>query len=200
MGSATHSMTMYRHHNGSLVFSAGTVQFSWGLDSVHLDFFGHNCSATHSMQQLLVNVLAAMGTQPTRLAPGLTRAVPLFDAAHADRLPPRLTHIQLFPVDDCEFSVLAKAEDDGGGTVAKVEVSFDSGFSWIILRNRKNYNHTSSSWRRVAQYPNCTAQWPYRPDPERQHRVIKSLLARVMDDSFQFSLTSTYDFVKLFFS
>ena len=32
---ATHSLTLYRHSSGALVFSAGTVQWSWGLDDMH---------------------------------------------------------------------------------------------------------------------------------------------------------------------
>ena len=32
---ATHSMTLYRHASGALVFGAGTVQWSWGLDGNH---------------------------------------------------------------------------------------------------------------------------------------------------------------------
>jgi hypothetical protein len=34
-GQATHNLTLYRHSSGALVFAAGTVQWSWGLDSVH---------------------------------------------------------------------------------------------------------------------------------------------------------------------
>ena len=34
-GTATHSLTLYRHASGALVFGAGTVQWSWGLDSNH---------------------------------------------------------------------------------------------------------------------------------------------------------------------
>jgi hypothetical protein len=34
-GSATHRLTLYRHSSGALVFGAGTVQWSWGLDSDH---------------------------------------------------------------------------------------------------------------------------------------------------------------------
>ena len=34
-GQATHSLSLYRHSSGALVFAAGTVQWSWGLDSVH---------------------------------------------------------------------------------------------------------------------------------------------------------------------
>src|SRR5262249_61458217 len=34
-GTATHSLTLYRAGSGSLVFGAGTVQWSWGLGNVH---------------------------------------------------------------------------------------------------------------------------------------------------------------------
>ena len=32
---ATHSLTLYRHASGALVFGAGTIQWSWGLDGHH---------------------------------------------------------------------------------------------------------------------------------------------------------------------
>ena len=34
-GTATHHLTLYRHASGALVFGAGTVQWSWGLDDQH---------------------------------------------------------------------------------------------------------------------------------------------------------------------
>src|SRR6185436_14971454 len=34
-GNATHSLTLYRHPSGAFIFGAGTVQWSWGLDSHH---------------------------------------------------------------------------------------------------------------------------------------------------------------------
>ncbi len=34
-GTANHALTLYRHASGALVFGAGTVQWSWGLDSNH---------------------------------------------------------------------------------------------------------------------------------------------------------------------
>ena len=34
-GTAVHNMTLYRASNGALVFGAGTVQGSWGLDPDH---------------------------------------------------------------------------------------------------------------------------------------------------------------------
>src|SRR4029077_2758973 len=35
IGTATHSLTLYRHNSRALVFGAGTVQWSWGLDPTH---------------------------------------------------------------------------------------------------------------------------------------------------------------------
>ena len=37
-GSATHHMTLYRAPSGALVFSAGSVQYAWGLDDLHTYF------------------------------------------------------------------------------------------------------------------------------------------------------------------
>ena len=42
---ATHSLTLYRHSSGALVFSAGSVQWSWGLDDMH-DGTGGSSSAS----------------------------------------------------------------------------------------------------------------------------------------------------------
>jgi hypothetical protein len=49
---ATHHLTEYRAASGALVFGAGTVQWSWGLDGPHADA---------TMQQATRNVLADMG-------------------------------------------------------------------------------------------------------------------------------------------
>ena len=63
------SLTLYKHaSSGALVFSAGTVQWSWGLDGEH-----DNGSSTPdaSMRQATVNLLADMGVQPATLQAGL---------------------------------------------------------------------------------------------------------------------------------
>jgi hypothetical protein len=31
----THNLSLYKHSSGGLVFGAGTVQWSWGLDNNH---------------------------------------------------------------------------------------------------------------------------------------------------------------------
>ena len=70
-GQATHSLSLYRHSSGALVFGAGTVQWSWGLDSVHDD---GSAAADPRLQQAMVNLLADMGSQPATLQAGLTAA------------------------------------------------------------------------------------------------------------------------------
>ena len=70
-GTATHALTLYRHPSGALVFGAGTVQWSWGLDSNH---DRGTPAADVRMQQATVNLFADMGVQPTTLQSGLVTA------------------------------------------------------------------------------------------------------------------------------
>ena len=60
-GTATHHLTLYRAPSGALVFGAGTVQWSWGLDGNH---DGGTTTPDVRMQQATVNLLADMGVQP----------------------------------------------------------------------------------------------------------------------------------------
>ena len=66
-GTATHHMTIYRAHSGALVFGAGTVQWSWGLDSTHDNPFFSNTAPDPDMQQAVINLFADMGVQPATL-------------------------------------------------------------------------------------------------------------------------------------
>ena len=69
-GTATHHLTLYKHPSGALVFGAGTIQWSWGLDDQH-DFAGTPIDA--NMQQATVNLFADMGVQPATLQSGTGR-------------------------------------------------------------------------------------------------------------------------------
>jgi len=73
-GTATHALTLYRHSSGALVFGAGTVQWSWGLDGNH-DRGGSTPDL--AMQQATVNLFADMSAQaqPGSLQPGLVPGV-----------------------------------------------------------------------------------------------------------------------------
>src|SRR5262249_41586642 len=79
-GPATHHLTLYRHASGALVFGAGTVQWSWGLDDQH-DYPGAPVDVR--MQQATVNLLADMSVQPATLQDDLVPAT-----ASTDTTPP----------------------------------------------------------------------------------------------------------------
>src|SRR5207248_183190 len=79
-GTGTHKITLYRAASGALVFGAGTVQWSWGLDS------RHNSTPTTpdpAMQQATVNLFADMGAQPGSLQSGLVTATASTDTTAA---------------------------------------------------------------------------------------------------------------------
>src|SRR4029078_10365068 len=66
-GSRTPSLTIYPHNSGALVFAAGTVQWSYGLDAVHDQL---PASPDRAMQQATVNLFADMGAQTLTLQNG----------------------------------------------------------------------------------------------------------------------------------
>jgi hypothetical protein len=72
-GTATHSLTLYRASSGALVFGAGTIQWSWGLDANH---DRGNDPADLRMQQATVNLFADMGAQPGSPQAGLVIETP----------------------------------------------------------------------------------------------------------------------------
>src|SRR5262249_22762852 len=109
-GTATHALTLYKTGN-ALVFGAGSVQWSWGLDGTH-DRGGSTPSP--AMHQATVNLFADMGVQPGALQPGLTAA-----AASTDSTAPTSTITT--PAGGAStragvpFTVSGTATDTGGG-------------------------------------------------------------------------------------
>src|SRR5262249_37745408 len=75
-GVATHHLTLHRVKK-ALVFGAGTVQWSWGLEGSPDGKVGPD----DRMQQATVNLLADMGVQPSTLIAALTPASASTDAA-----------------------------------------------------------------------------------------------------------------------
>jgi hypothetical protein len=138
--SATHSLTLYRHTSGALVFGAGTVQWAWGLDAEH-DFGPSTPDA--GMQQATVNLFADMGVQPATLQLGLAPA-----SASADTIPP--TSAITAPASgatvqyNTTVTISGTATDSGGGVVAGVEVSVDNGATWHRANGRATWSY---SWR-----------------------------------------------------
>ena len=134
-GSATHSATLYRHPSGALVFGAGTVQWSWGLDSVH---DRGNDAADPVLRQATVNLFTDMGAVPSTPQPGL-----IVGTASTDALPP--TSTITFPtagasiVSDGTIIIAGTATENGGGAVAGVEISTDNGATWQLAEGMANW-------------------------------------------------------------
>jgi N,N-dimethylformamidase beta subunit-like, C-terminal len=140
VGNATHRLTLYRDANGgaldALVFGAGTVQWSWGLDGEH---GGGGSTPSAPMQQATVNLLADMLVQPATLQAGLTPA-----AASTDTTPPASTPIAPTRIVTSGNPVTATgtAADSGGGRVGGVEVSVDGGTTWHPATGRESWSYT----------------------------------------------------------
>ncbi|HEV7173542.1 DUF4082 domain-containing protein, partial [Pedococcus sp.] len=119
---ATHHLSLYRAPSGALVFGAGTVQWSFGLDSA-------GGTPDPTMQQATVNLFADMGAQPYAPISGVTRAT-----ASADTAAPTSTITSPASAanlgDGTKVTVSGTASDTGGGVVAGVEVSTDGGSTW----------------------------------------------------------------------
>ncbi|GAB3911543.1 hypothetical protein GCM10029964_117710 [Kibdelosporangium lantanae] len=138
-GTKTHALTLYRYQpSGALVFGAGTVQWSWGLENDHLDANG-TPTADKAMQQATVNLLADMdNVQPRTLRTdlGLTAAVMTTDAT----APVPTFGTTQSPVVGTPYT-FSGSVTDLGGRVAGVEVSVD-GTTW----HPANWGPESSTW------------------------------------------------------
>ena len=91
-GRETHHLTLYRDTNGAgpdaLVFGAGTIQWSWGLDDIHER---GSPAASPAMQQATANLFADMGVQPAIAAgrPAARRRLDRHDRADRHDRPRR---------------------------------------------------------------------------------------------------------------
>jgi hypothetical protein len=136
-GTVTHNLTLYRHSGGALVFGAGTVQWSWGLDAAH-DRPG--TPSDLRMQQATVNLLADMGTQPQSLRAGLIAAVASSDTVRptsAITAPAAGATVQ----SGTPVTIQGTASDQGGGVVGAVEVSVDGGVTWHPATGRNSWSY-----------------------------------------------------------
>lgn len=136
-GTTTHHVTLYRAPSGALVFSAGTVQWSWGLDATH---DGAGAAADPRMQQAQVNLLADMGAQPGTLQSGLVAAT-----ASSDHTAPTVAFTA--PASGASIAngasvTVTGTAADVGGVVAGVEVSTDGGTSWHPATGTTSWSYT----------------------------------------------------------
>ena len=132
-GIGHHSLTLYRAESGALVFGAGTVRWSWGLDESHT---GGSSVPDPRMQQATVNLFADMGVQPGSLQSGLLIATASNDATRPvsliNPIPGGLTA-------GSSVTITGTASDVGG-RVAAVEVSVDNGLTWRRAEGTANWS------------------------------------------------------------
>ncbi|MBI1172397.1 DUF4082 domain-containing protein [bacterium] len=150
-GTATHSLTLYRDAaSGALVFSAGTVFWSWGLSNQH-DTGPYGATiANAAVQQFTMNLFADMGIQPgvadlVLASEGLVRAAKSADTVSATAAMNALpTSVEALHA----YTITGTATDNDGnpnttdGKVALVEVSTDAGLTWNPAHGLSNWSYT----------------------------------------------------------
>ena len=166
----THHLTMYRAKSGALVFGAGTVQWSWGLENVNA--WGESSTDPElyppslAMEQFTVNLLAEMGVQPSSLEAGL-----IAGTQSTDTTPPSSTitspRANETLAEGKSTTITGTATDSGGGVVAGVEVSTDNGATW----------HPATLTTADEQ----TVSWTYTWSPN--HWPGTTIKSRAVDDS-----------------
>jgi hypothetical protein len=136
---ATHHLTLYRAPSGALVFGAGTIHWSQGVENDHGGFSG--VLADPNAKQATVNLLADMGVQPATLQSGLTPAT-----ASTDTTPPRSAITSPAPgskiTAGTTVTISGTAADSGGGVVGAIEISLDGGKTWHPAAGRENWTYS----------------------------------------------------------
>ena len=170
-GTATHALTLYRHSSGALVFGAGTVQWSWGLDAVH------DCSgapADPRMQQATVNLLRRHGRAAAHAA-ARTGSRGGVDGHGRPRGRGHVAGERRLGWKSGTRSQSPERRRDSGGRVAAIEVSIDGGATWrpadrprelVLFRARSR----SSARRAFTSARSMTAGTSRRRRPSVCHR------------------------------
>ena len=136
-GTTTHNVTLYRASSGALVFSAGTIQWAWGLDEQH---DGDGAPADPRMQQAQVNLLADMGAQPGSLRSPLVAA-----AQTTDLTGPTVTVTSPgagSTIANGAVVNLTGTAHDAGGVVAGINVSTDGGATWHAATGTSSWSYS----------------------------------------------------------
>jgi hypothetical protein len=173
-GSATHSLVLHTRPAPSraLVFGAGTVQWSWGLDGHHdvndpqrqnkyaIRVREHPEAPCADVQKLTLNVFADQGVLPHTLEPGLAEHARYLTASRDAQPPEPYDVAGFFDTAAKVVRVAGKAADaasqdeSGRGVVAAVEVSWDgAGARW----------HAATLERLVAQEARWQLTWGDEP-------------------------------------
>ncbi|MDB5119054.1 MAG: Fibronectin type domain protein [Sphingobacteriales bacterium] len=130
----THELSLYRHSSGALVFGAGTVQWSWGLDGNH---DRGNAAPSKDMQQATVNLFADMDVQPGSLQSDLVLAVKITDT-HAASTTITFPAQGATVVQGTLVNITGTSMDNSG-IIAGVEVSTNGGVTWNQASGTTNW-------------------------------------------------------------
>jgi hypothetical protein len=137
-GTVTHNLTLYRDPtSGALVFGAGTVFWSWGLNA------NHDLTATPTdpnVQQATVNLFADMGVQPQTLQASLVLATQSTD--HTAPVAVISSIVGGASVVEGRTVTITGTASDTGGIVAGVEVSADGGVTWHQATGTTNWTYS----------------------------------------------------------
>ncbi|WP_405143782.1 DUF4082 domain-containing protein [Sphaerisporangium sp. NBC_01403] len=139
--SATHRMTLYRAPSGALVFGAGTVQWTWGLDGEH-DSYNETDYSDTRIKQATVNLFADMAVQPKSLQSGLSAATKSTDTT-APTVTIGAPAVNATVTNGSTVTISGTAADSGG-QVGAVEVSTDGGTTWHPASGRASWTY---SWK-----------------------------------------------------
>jgi hypothetical protein len=166
-GTVIWAPTLYRAASKALVFSAGTVQWAWGLDVVHDTNPDSGPTAPDvTMEQATINVLADMQVQPATAQAGL-----VVTTASTDTTAPSSTITAPAAggsaTSGTTTTITGTATDAGGGVVADVEVSVDGGATW----------HKAS----ITGADAAAVTWSYGWTPQAPGSA--TIMSRAVDDS-----------------
>jgi uncharacterized protein YjdB len=136
----THKMSLYRHPGGAFVYSAGTMQWAWGLDDHH-DLNTANGPVqpvSRDMQQATVNLLFDMEALPESMQSDL-----VMPTAIDDNIAP--ASVINSPANGAALSgdlitITGTSTDAGGAAVGGVEVSLDNGSTWHRADGLENWS------------------------------------------------------------
>jgi len=137
----THKLSMYTHSSGAMVFGAGTLQWSWGLDDVH---DREKPVPSRDMQQATLNLLLDMG-----VSPGTPQSNLIISGSTGDVTAP--TSIISTPANgatvpaNTALNITGTSSDASG--ISRVEVSINGGSTWQIATGTTSWNY---SWTPTA--------------------------------------------------
>ncbi|OSJ19067.1 hypothetical protein BST63_04020 [Bradyrhizobium canariense] len=138
-GTATHNLVLHRDPvSGALIFSAGSINWPWGLASDH---DGPATPVDPNVQQAMVNLFADMGVQPATLQANLTAASQSTDSTAPTS---GITSLSAASAAEGKSITVTGTATDTGGKVAGVEVSTDGGTTWHPANS--NVGAASVTW------------------------------------------------------